>query len=237
MPKNFSKYNKAVIIGRSLNKMSFFGELKPESLKTPYGKVEYFIFSDCLFVTRHGLAEKIPPHKINHLANIYAIRELGAKKIFSFNSTGSLKKELKPGDLIIASDYIDFCPPTFFDKEARFITPALSENLVGELADILNNLGIDFKTGATYFLTRGPRLETKAEINFMKNFADVVGMTMAKEATLAKELDLEYVSLCSVDNYCNGITKEPLLMADIELGQVNIREKFEKIIKAIAGIK
>jgi len=37
-----------------------------------------------------------------------------------------------------------------------------------------------------------------------------VGMTMASEARLANELDLEYVSVCSADNYANGISERHL---------------------------
>jgi 5'-methylthioadenosine phosphorylase len=66
-----------------------------------------------------------------------------------------------------------------------------------------------------YWQTMGPRLETKAEIVMMAGYAEVVGMTMASEAIVAKELDMEYASLCSVDNYAHGIEERELSMEQI----------------------
>ena len=233
MPEISFKSKKAIIIGWNLSKMDFFKGLAQKSLKTPYGKVNYYQHGNCFLISRHGIKGSIPPHKINHRANIFALKKLGAKNIFSFNSTGSLKKDINPGDLVIVSDYIDFNPPTFYEKKAEFVTPSISAGLRVYLGKILKKLKIKFHPKGTYFLTKGPRLETKAEINMIKNFADVVGMTMAKEATLAKELNLEYASLSSVDNYANGIMSKELSIEDIWQGQLKIKDKFEKIIKEL----
>jgi 5'-methylthioadenosine phosphorylase len=59
-----------------------------------------------------------------------------------------------------------------------------------------------------YFQTRGPRLETRAEIAMIKNFADCVGMTAGSEATVARELGLRYAVICTMDNYAHGIRNE-----------------------------
>lgn len=233
MPKSYSKLNKAIIIDWNLKKMSFWENLSLKNLRTPYGKVNYYRLKDCLFIPRHGLKENVPPHKINHWANIYSLKKLGVKYIFSFNSVGSLKKGIRPGEFLIPSDYIDFNPPTFYEKKAKFITPELSAKLKKVFAEILKRLKIKFKDRGIYFQTKGPRLETKAEINLIKNFADVVGMTMAKEATLAKELELEYASLCSIDNYAHGIIKEPLTEKEIRENQKKNQKKIEKIIREI----
>jgi len=233
MPKDYSKSKKAIIIGWNLKKMKFFNNLDPKILKTSYGKINYYQLKNSIFISRHGNKENIPPHRINYRANIAGLKKLGVKCIFSFNSVGSLKKNIKPGTLLIASDYIDFNPLTFYEKKARFVTPELSLNLRERLIRILRKLRISFKNNGVYFQTKGPRLETKAEIKMMSNFADIVGMTMAKEATLARELDMEYVSLCSIDNYAHGIIKKPLSIKDIRDGQIKIKKKFERIIKEI----
>lgn len=217
--------------------MDFFKKLKPKTLKTPYGKVKYYWMGDTVFILRHGIKENIPPHKINHKANIYGLKKLGVRYIFAFNSTGSLKKNIKPGELLIATDYIDLDPQTFFEKETRFTVPILSFRLRQRLMKILRRLKIRFKSRGIYFQTKGPRLETKAEINMMKKFADVVAMTMAKEATLAQELGMEYISLCSIDNYAHGIVRKPLTIEEIEKGQQKIKKKNERIIKEIIAGK
>ncbi|HOJ43908.1 MAG TPA: hypothetical protein PK800_07280, partial [Syntrophorhabdaceae bacterium] len=77
-------------------------------------------------------------------------------------------------------------------------------------------LNLTFVEHGIYIQTRGPRFETKAEINFLKLIGDIVGMTMASEATLCMECDLPYGSLCCVDNYCHGLTEKPLTFEELE---------------------
>jgi len=67
----------------------------------------------------------------------------------------------------------------------------------------------------------------------IKNYADVVGMTMANEATLAKELGLKYASICSVDNYANGITEEQVTFEDIKMAQEKNKEKIERLLNKL----
>ena len=75
--------------------------------------------------------------------------------------------------------------------------------------------GINVVNGGVYWQTKGPRFETKAEIRMMSQFADLVGMTMASEAVIAQELGLSYASLCSVDNYANGLGERELTVDEI----------------------
>jgi 5'-methylthioadenosine phosphorylase len=49
----------------------------------------------------------------------------------------------------------------------------------------------------------------------MSQFADLVGMTMASEAVVAQELGISYASLCSVDNYANGLGERELTVDEI----------------------
>jgi 5'-methylthioadenosine phosphorylase len=235
MPKNSSKFNKAIISGWNLNQMSFWPQTKKSAIKTPYGKVDYFSLGDCVFIPRHSIKESIPPHRINHRANISAIKQLGIRNIFAFNSVGSLKEEVRPGSFLLASDYVDFNPPTFFENQAKFIIPELSRELADAFKKILNDFKINFIPKGIYFQTKGPRFETKAEISFLKTIADVVGMTMAAEATLAAEAELEYASLCSVDNYANGVGERKLTLEEFKQGQKNMSSAIEQIIKKLIG--
>lgn len=232
------KENKIAIIGGgNLADLDILKEAKIKIMPTPYGKIEFYLIENFILINRHGLQLSIPPHRINHKANLFALKELGRKFIFSFNSVGSLKKEIKPGEILIPSDYINFRPQTFFDKKRKHITPEISQRLRKILIKILKKLNFKFHQKGVYFQTKGPRLETKAEINLIRNFADVVGMTMATEATLAKELDLEYASLCSIDNYAQGISKIPLVEEEIVANQRKSKEKIKKIIKEILSLK
>lgn len=238
MQKSFSEYKIAIIGGGSLADLSILKGKRLKSISTPYGKVSYYLIKNSPLILRHGPKKNIPPHKINHKANISALKKLGVKFIFSFNSVGSLKLNLKPGIFFLPSDYIDFSGPiTFYDKKCYHVTPKISFELREISEKILNKLKIKFKKDGVYFNMTGPRLETKAEIRMIKNFTDVVGMTMAKEATLASELNLKYVSLCTIDNFANGLGKTSLVQEEISRNQKEATKKIEKIIKEIIKLK
>ena len=233
MQKNFLNSKIAIIGGGSLANLSVLKKAKLKNILTPYGKAFYYLIKKKPLILRHGPKGDIPPHKINYRANIFTLKKLGVKFIFSFNSVGSLKKGIKPGNILIPTDYIDFDTLTFYEKNPKFITPQISEKLRKVLIKILEKLNLKFFKKGVYFNTKGPRLETKAEISLIKNFADVVGMTMAKEATLANELDLEYASVCSVDNYAHGLIKKPLSIKDIRENQNKNKKNIENIIEEI----
>ena len=64
--------------------------------------------------------------------------------------------------------------------------------------------------GGVYVCTEGPRLETPAEIRaYALLGGDLVGMTLAPEAFLARELEMCYAPLCYVTNFAEGVTDRP----------------------------
>jgi 5'-methylthioadenosine phosphorylase len=161
-----------------------------------------------VFLPRHGLDGNTPPHGINHKANMKALADLNVEFIVGVSSVGSLKPEISPGCLFVPSDYINLSQiPTFFDDRCVHVTPGLDEELMLTLSQKCRELGVKVVGGGVYVQTQGPRLETKAEIKIFAGFGDVVGMTMASEATLAREVSLRYASLCSVDNYAHGLAE------------------------------
>ncbi len=226
-----------IIGGGNLYHLSFLKKAKLKDLTTPHGRAFYYLINNCPLILRHGPNRNIPPHKINYQANIFAFKKLGVKYIFAFNSAGSLKKSIKPGEFLIPHDYINFDNPSFYDKQPKHITPEISPKLRKILTRIFKKLKFDFKNKGIYFQTKGPRLETKAEVNLIKNFADVVGMTMSNEATLSKELDLEYATSCSIDNYANGVIKMPLIQGLIQKHELKINKRIEKIIREILKLR
>ncbi|MBU4369946.1 MTAP family purine nucleoside phosphorylase [Patescibacteria group bacterium] len=225
-----------IIGGGNLYHLGFLDKEKIKSINTPYGEVFYFLLKNTPLILRHGLKRNIPPHKINYMANIYAFKDLGVKNIYAFNSVGSLKKRFKPGIFLIPDDYINFDVMSFCEQKCKYIVPGLSLEIRNRFISICQNLDLKFQRKGIYFQTKGPRFETKAEINLIKNYADVVGMTMAKEATLAKEIGLEYATLCSLDNYAHGIIKQPLTQEMVEQNEKKINIKVKKIVQEIIKI-
>jgi len=167
------------------------------------------------FLSRHG-TQGIPPHRINHRANIYALKKLEVTEVIGINSVGSLREEIPPGWIVIPHDYLSpWAVSTFYEHHVVHITPALDARLRGYLIKAVQGTGVAFAQEGVYVQTIGPRLETTAEIAMLKNFGHVVGMTMAHEATLCQEVGLAYASMCSVDNYCHGIIDTPLSEEEI----------------------
>ncbi len=212
---------------------SLFDRWADEAVSTPYGRVTVLRRGSFVFLQRHG-APPIPPHRIDHRANIWALKNCGVRRIFSINSVGSLKTAIEPGMLLIPDDFLSIWHiPTFFDDEMRFMVPEMDGPVRSDLAGLCDDSGIDVISGGIYIQTLGPRLETKAEITFLKNFGHVIGMTMASEATLSMEYRIPYASLCSIDNYCNGIATTPLTMEEIAANVTGNMKKIEKVIGSL----
>jgi 5'-methylthioadenosine phosphorylase len=206
----------AIIGGTSVLDTGLFRSWPQKRVETPYGPVALKEQGKVVFLQRHG-EPAVPPHRINHRANIWALKRLGTERIIAINSVGSLKISIRPGAFLIPDDFISIWQiATFFDDTMRFMIPKMDQGLAQELGRNCTKLNIAVRLGGTYVQTMGPRLETRAEIRMLERFGDVVGMTMASEATLSMEQEIPYVSLCSVDNYCNGIVEVPLTLADIQ---------------------
>ena len=206
---------RAIIAGTSLLGSSVFETWKEATLSTPYGKVLLRKTPGYLFLQRHG-AKKVPPHNINHLANVWALKSSGVTTVVAINSVGSLQPGLKPGTFAIPDDFFSPCRvPTFFEEEMKFIVPRMDERLAKQLYQISRSLDMKVSPGGVYIQTMGPRLETRAEIKFFRRYGDMVGMTLASEATLCMEQEIPYTSICSIDNYCHGIMKKPLTVTEI----------------------
>jgi 5'-methylthioadenosine phosphorylase len=222
-----------IIGGTSLLNSSICTAWDEGKIETPYGDIYAKVKDNMVFIQRHG-NPPVPPHLINHRANIWVFKKLDVNKILSINSVGSLKLKFKPGTFVIPDDFISLWNiTTFFENEMKFIVPEMYEDAREYLTVLCKELRINAHCGGTYIQTAGPRLETKAEIMMLKRFGDIVGMTMASEAILCMEYEIPYVSLCSVDNYCNGIIKVPLTMEEIGRNWQDNMNAIETIIKAV----
>ena len=202
----------------ALQGKEYFTDLEERTVKTEFGEALVLLSRDTAFIPRHGRDPNrhVLPHRINHPANLKALKDLGADEVIGINSTGSLKKKLKPGSLVVPDDFILlYGGPTVFETKPVHITPLLHEGLRRKCIEAARRCGMEVIEGGVYWQTRGPRLETRAEIAAISQMADIVGMTMASEAVIAQELGLPYASICSVDNYAHGIGEVKLTIETI----------------------
>lgn len=197
----------------SLMGAGIFAHLREERVETDFGPAVLFCSAAVVFIARHGTDPRCPvlPHRINHQANLAAMKKLGVREVLGVYSTGALKRHLKPGALVVPDDYImPAGGPTAVREEPLHIVPALSEPLRRRWLDAARGCGLRCVDGGIYWQTAGPRLETRAEVAMISRFADLVGMTMASEAVIAQELGLPFAALCSVDNLAHGLDREGL---------------------------
>jgi 5'-methylthioadenosine phosphorylase len=225
-----------VIGGSNLYNSYLLADAMRTPVATAYGSVDVYQSGNIAFIPRHGGRRTIPPHMINHRANLSALRDIGVRKVIGVCMTGSLKKAIKPPAILIPHDYVSlWSVPTFFDQRVEHVTPLLDQQLRKRIISAARKNRIPVREKGIYVQTIGPRLETQAEIRILKNYGDVVGMTMASEATLAQELGLGYAAVCTVDNYANGIVKKPLdfkrILEDAEAHAGNLLRLLKKSVE------
>jgi 5'-methylthioadenosine phosphorylase len=215
------------IIGGTSLLFSTLPALKKENVATPFGEVE-LLCGDIVMLMRHQHGR--PPHRINYRANLAAMAIAGVDRIVAFGSSGSLKKEIPPGTTLIPTDYISVTDiPSIHDHAIEHIRPELSRALAEKLAAVVP----EARLGGVYVQTRGPRIETVAEVAALAKIADVVGMTVASEATLACELGMEFAALCTIDNYANGLGTEVLTFEHILSTSKAHSRRTEEVLRAI----
>jgi len=200
----------------------FLGEGSKKELigerDTPFGPSQpIYLFErpagSFLFLSRHGeRGYSVAASFVNYRANIYALKDLGVKRILAWSGPGAISTDYRIGQLVIVDDIIDETrrrAATFYEhgglgfiRQNPVFCPSARDMLAGALSD----LGLDFASGGTYVCTEGPRLETPAEIRMFKLCgAHLVGMTLVPEVFLAKELEMCYAALCYVTNYAEGL--------------------------------
>jgi 5'-methylthioadenosine phosphorylase len=195
-----------------------FAGLRENTVATEFGRATVLCSADIAFIARHGTDPRrhILPHLINHEANLTALKEFGVREILGVHSTGSLKRRLKPGMLVVPDDYIlPGAGPTVVREKATHIVPVLSAEVRRKWLEAARDSALNCVDGGIYWQTVGPRFETRAEIAMISQFADLVGMTMASEAGIAQELEIPYASLCSVDNFAHGLEEKALTMEEV----------------------
>ena len=165
---------------------------------------------EVVFLPRHGRGHRILPSDINYQANIWIMKKLGVEWIVSVSAVGSFKEEIQPLDMVLVDQFIDRTTQrrsTFFG-EGIAAHVALADPVCNELRHIIYEAGRDvgegerIHWGGTYLNIEGPAFSTKAESLLYKSWGcDVVGMTNAVEAKLAREAEICYVTIAMVTDF------------------------------------
>jgi len=210
------------IIGGSGLYSSFKDIENPETIKieTEYGTVSVVtgtLNNEMIaFLSRHGDEVKYPPHAIRHRANIMALNQIGVDRIIATSAVGVLKFRYKLGVLTLPDQMVDMSKNvySFYNGgEEGIVHTDISDPFCLDTLEIIkkvfDDLAIEHQWGGTYLSLSGPTFETKAEIRLFQGLGmTFVGMTIAPECKLARELKMCYTPILLPVNYGAGMTDE-----------------------------
>jgi len=209
-------------------------------LGTPYGPSPNITVAEVngvgiAFLPRHGASHENPPHKVNYRANLWSLKQLGVERIIATNAVGAMRESYKPGDLAIPLDLVDFTrlrAQTFYDAEPVVhvdVTDVYCPEIRKTLIEVAGRSSRKVWNESVLACTDGPRYETPAEIRMMRNAGcDIVGMTSAPEAFLARELEMCYGGVSFVTNMAAGMQKA--------LSAIEVTELAKKVLPEVESL-
>ena len=240
------KISIGVIGGSGLYEMEGLTRVTSVKVSTPFGKTsDDFIIGTLhgrrvAFLPRHGRGHRLLPTDINFRANIYGMKKLGVQRIISVSAVGSMKEKIKPGDIVIPEQFIDLTKhrrSTFFGNGV-VAHVGMADPVCADLGRVLiasgKKVGARVHRSGTYVCMEGPQFSSRAEsLTYRKWDVDVIGMTNATEAKLAREAEICYSTIALATDYdCwhhseEVVTVEAVLAVmkhNIETSKAMIRE-------------
>jgi len=239
-----------ILGGTGLYEIEGLGDVREVRLRTPFGDPsDPFVVGTLegkrvAFLSRHGLGHRLLPAEINYRANIYGFKMLGVGRIISVNSVGSLKADIRPRDIVLADQFYDRTrrANTFFGgglvAHISFGQPVCSI-LSRAVFDAADGLGFRAHPAGTYICIEGPAFSSRAESVIYKSWGcDVIGMTAATEAKLAREAEICYATMNLVTDYDVWHAEEEAVSVELILQNLwqNIGSAKAVIRRAVAGL-
>lgn len=224
--------------------------------ETPYGAPSDVLIEgkingiECVLLARHGRQHTIMPSNVNYRANIWALKNLGCTHVIVSTACGSLQEHIKPGDIVIADNFIDRTTKrvqTFFDGKENSqvgvchipMEPAFCTRTRDALILTALQLGIPVHDKGTVVTIEGPRFSSRAESMLFKSWnADLVNMTIVPEVVLAKELAMCYGAVAmSTDYDCWRESSENVCVRDVmNTFKKNVDKVTQILLAAVANI-
>lgn len=215
-----------IIGGSGLENPEIIENPEKVNLATPFGAhsditIGLIENKPVAILSRHNKTHNLPPTQVNNRANIHALKELGCSKIVASTAVGSLREEIKPGDIVFPDQFIDFTRHreiTFFEsffpgemKHTQMADP-FDEQIRNDLSELAEELKIRKHDKGTIITIEGPRFSTRAESHMFRAWgADLINMSIAPEAILANEIKIPYAVIAmSTDYDCWKTDTEPV---------------------------
>jgi 5'-methylthioadenosine phosphorylase len=201
---------------------SFLDDAEEVVVDTPYGPPSAPVAVGEIqgvrvaFIPRHGREHQFPPHRVPYRANVWAMKEVGVRRIVGPAACGSLKPDHPPGTFVVCDQFVDRTrgrEDTFYEgPKVAHVSAAdpYCPDMRRTLVEAAKELEIPVVDGGTVVIIQGPRFSTRAESRWFSGAGfDVVNMTQYPEAWLARELELCYATVCLVTDYDVGLEGMP----------------------------
>ena len=245
----FDNIKIGVIGGSGLYSIDQLQNTKEVKIDTPYGEPSDKILvgkisnTAVAFLARHGRHHNFLPSEVPYKANIWALKSMGIKWIISASAVGSLKREIKPLDVVIPDQFLDRThdrPITFFG-EGCVAHVSLSDpfcinlsKIITKVAKPLMPIDRNLHFGGTYLCMEGPAFSTRAESNFYRTLnCSVIGMTNHTEARLAREAEIAYSTIAMSTDYDCWYEDHDNVTAEMIVS--NLKKNTELATKIICG--
>ena len=237
-----------VIGGSGLYGMPGLERVEELSIETPFGAPSDLLIrgwlgdTQLVFVPRHGRGHRLSPSDVPYRANIYALRQLGVTHVLAISAVGSLREDIRPGDLVLVDQFVDRTrrlPATFFGTglvaHVGFGDPVCA-CLRAQVLEAARATGKRVHDGGTYVCMEGPAFSTRAESNLYRSWGmDVVGMTNIPEAKLAREAELCFSTLALATDYdCWHESEEDVTVEGVLATLRANTEAARQVVRALA---
>jgi 5'-methylthioadenosine phosphorylase len=217
---------------------SFLDNPEQHAVKTPYGAPSAPVAVGSVagrrvaFLPRHGTGHEFPPHRINYRANLWALRSLGVRQVLAPCAVGSLRDAIAPGDVVVPDQLVDLTHGrTSSYVETGAVHPPFADPYCARLSATVAAADTGVKTGGTMVVIEGPRFSTRAESqHYAAQGWDLINMTGAPEAALAREMRQCYTAIALVTDMDAGVE------AGSGVGQDEVFAMFRQNLERLKGL-
>lgn len=209
---------------------TFFEDAERHSVNTPFGDPSDDLVIGTVdgrrvaFIARHGQGHRVPPHRINYRANLWALRSVGVRQILAPCAVGSLRPEHSAGTIVVPDQIFDRTSGrehTVYDGQGpvahvSFAHPYCARGRDSALA-ALREREAPHVDGGTLVVVNGPRFSSGAESRWHQAAGfSIVGMTTMPEAGIARELAMCFTTIALVTDHDAGLDGvEPVSHAEV----------------------
>ena len=239
-----------IIGGSGLDNPEIFSNPRDEIVKTPYGEPSSLLKRgnisgvEVILLARHGREHTIPPTQVNFRANICALKTAGCTHILATTAVGSLREEIKRGDLVVIDQFIDFTKQRKMSFHESFqphkpvhqpMASPFDEKLRSLLIEECRQKNFPFHPRGTVITIEGTRFSTRAESLMFRGWgADIINMSVSTETALANEAGIPYAAVAmSTDYDCWKTDEEPVSWEAIARVFAENAEKVTALLKSV----